>query len=62
MYFYNSQAQLNEANLSFPEARDRLQVKIKEDNALIQTLDKRNKELQKLIDNKEKYLRDMVFL
>lgn len=38
------QAQLNEANLSFPEARDRLQAKIKEDNALVQQLDKRQKE------------------
>jgi intraflagellar transport protein 74 len=29
------EAQLNEANLSFPEARDRLQQKIKDDNAEI---------------------------
>jgi intraflagellar transport protein 74 len=51
-------AQLNEANLSFPEARDRLQNKIKEDNALIMQLDKRQKECQKILDNLEKRLRD----
>lgn len=32
--------QLNESNLSFPEARDRLLAKIKEDNANISNTDK----------------------
>jgi intraflagellar transport protein 74 len=33
--------QLNEANLSFPEARDRLLARIKDDNNFITTQDKR---------------------
>lgn len=36
---------MNEANLSFPEARDRLQARIKEDNNQISSLDKRFKEI-----------------
>ncbi|EGR30620.1 intraflagellar transport protein, putative [Ichthyophthirius multifiliis] len=46
--------QLNEANLSFPEARDRLLNRVKEDNALTTQTDKRIKEIQKNIDNYEK--------
>jgi intraflagellar transport protein 74 len=37
--------QLNESNLSFPEARDRLLARIKEDNQLIVTNDKKCKEI-----------------
>ena len=46
--------------MSFPEARDRLQQKIKDDNSEIQKLDKRLKECQKIIDSNEKKLKEMV--
>jgi intraflagellar transport protein 74 len=45
--------------LSFPEARDRLLARIKEDNNFITTTDKRIKEIRKNIDNYEKKLREM---
>ena len=50
--------QLNEANLSFPEARDRLLARMKEDNNFIVTNEKRVKEIKKNIDNYEKKLRE----
>jgi len=45
--------------LSFPEARDRLLARIKDDNNFIQTTDKRTKEVRKNIDNYEKKLREL---
>ena len=51
---------MNEANLSFPEARDRLKQRVAYENGNIAKLDKRFKEMQKMVDNKEKYMRDMV--
>ena len=51
---------MNEANLSFPEARDRLKQRVADENGNIAKLDKRFKEMQKMVDNKEKYMRDMV--
>ena len=51
--------QLNEANLSFPEARDRLLARIKEDNNFIANNEKRVKEIKKNIDNYEKKLREL---
>lgn len=53
------EVQLNEANLSFPEARDRLFARIKEDNAIIANNEKRVKEIRKNIDNYEKKLREL---
>lgn len=51
--------QLNEANLTFPEARDRLLNKIKDDNAFIQNSDKRVREIKRNIENYEKRLREL---
>lgn len=51
--------QLNEANLSFPEARDRLLARIKEDNNFMQQTDKRIKEIKKLIENYDKKLKEL---
>ena len=51
--------QLNEANLSFPEARDRLLNRIKEDNAFITNTDKRIKEVRRNVDNYEKKIREL---
>ena len=51
--------QLNEANLSFPEARDRLLARMKEDNNFIVTKEKRVKEIKKNIDNYERKLREL---
>jgi len=50
---------LNEANLSFPEARDKLLNRIKEDNLFITNTDKRIKEINKNIDNYERKLREL---
>eukprot|EP00828_Plagiopyla_frontata_P044816 TRINITY_DN7453_c0_g1_i11.p1 TRINITY_DN7453_c0_g1~~TRINITY_DN7453_c0_g1_i11.p1 ORF type:complete len:485 (-),score=112.97 TRINITY_DN7453_c0_g1_i11:23-1477(-) len=52
--------QLNEANLPFPQARDRLQARIKEDKEQLGILDKRIKEIQRLCDNYEKQLKEMT--
>ncbi|KAL4506805.1 hypothetical protein ABPG72_001226 [Tetrahymena utriculariae] len=51
--------QLNEANLSFPEARDKLKARVAEDNALLSQTEKRTKEIQKNIDNYEKRIREI---
>ena len=51
--------QLNEANLSIPEARDRILARMKEDNASITNMEKRIKEVKKNIDIYEKKLRDL---
>ncbi|EAS01313.2 intraflagellar transporter-like protein, putative (macronuclear) [Tetrahymena thermophila SB210] len=51
--------QLNEANLSFPEARDKLKARVAEDNALLAQTEKRTKEIQKNIDNYEKRIREI---
>jgi len=51
--------QLNESNLSFPEARDRLLARIKEDNNFITNTDKRIKEIKKNIENYEKKMREL---
>ena len=46
--------------MSFPEARDRLLAKVKEDNNFIMNTDKRIKELKKIIENYERQLREMA--
>lgn len=51
--------QLNEANLSIPEARDRILARMKEDNSSIAGMEKRIKEVKKNIDIYEKKLRDL---
>lgn len=43
--------QIGEQNLSFPEARDRLLTKVKEDNSEIQKMEKKIQELKKLNDS-----------
>jgi intraflagellar transport protein 74 len=45
--------------LSFPEARDRLFARIKDDNSIITNNEKRVKEIRKNIDNYEKKIREM---
>jgi len=51
--------QTNENNLSFPEARDRLLAKVKEDNSVIQNTEKRIREVRKMQENYEKQIREM---
>lgn len=51
--------QLNEANLSFPEARDRLLARIKDDNTYIQNSEKKVREVRRNIENYEKRLREL---
>lgn len=51
--------QTNENNLSFPEARDRLLAKVKEDNNFIMNADKRTKDIKRMIENYEKQIREM---
>jgi intraflagellar transport protein 74 len=51
--------QLNEANLSIPEARDRILARMKEDNATIATTEKRSREVKKNIEMCEKRLREI---
>merc|ERR1711907_674255 len=46
-------------NLSFPEARDRLLAKVKEDNASIQSTDKRIREIRQLIANYDRRLKEL---
>ena len=46
-------------NLSFPEARDRLLAKVKEDNNIIQNTEKRVKEVRKMMENYEKQIKEM---
>jgi len=53
------EVQTNENNLSFPEARDRLLAKVKEDNNFILNTDKRIKEIKKIIENYEKQIKEM---
>ncbi|CAD8054404.1 unnamed protein product [Paramecium sonneborni] len=53
------EVQLNEANLTFPEARDRLLNKIKDDNAFIQNSEKRVRDIRRNIENYEKRLREL---
>jgi intraflagellar transport protein 74 len=48
-----------QANLSFPEARDRLIARIKDDNTFVTNTDKRIKEIRRNIDNYEKKLREL---
>ncbi|CAK72779.1 unnamed protein product (macronuclear) [Paramecium tetraurelia] len=48
-----------ESNLTFPEARDRLLNKIKDDNAFIQNSEKRVREIRRNIENYEKRLREL---
>jgi len=45
--------------LSFPEARDRLLAKVKEDNSVIQNTEKRIREVRKMQDNYEKQIKEM---
>lgn len=45
--------------MSFPEARDKLLSRIKEDNAFINSTDKRIKDVRRNIDNYEKKLREL---
>ena len=51
--------QLNESNLSIPEARDRILARMKEDNNSISNMEKRTKEVKKNIDIYEKKIRDL---
>lgn len=51
--------QLNEANLSIPEARDRILARMKEDNTTIATTEKRSREVKKNIEMCEKRLREL---
>jgi len=53
------EVQTNENNLSFPEARDRLLAKVKEDNSVIQNTEKRIREVRKMQDNYEKQIKEM---
>jgi intraflagellar transport protein 74 len=46
-------------NLSFPEARDRLLARIKEDNNFMQQNDKRIKDIKKIIENYEKKIKEL---
>lgn len=50
---------MNEANLSFPEARDKLLARIKELNNFNTNTEKRIKEIRKNIENYEKKLKEM---
>lgn len=52
--------QTNENNLSFPEARDRLLAKVKEDNSVIQNTEKRIREVRKMQENYEKQIREVA--
>ena len=45
--------------MSFPEARDRLLAKVKEDNNIIQNTEKRIKEVRKMMENYEKQIKEM---
>lgn len=45
--------------MSFPEARDKLLARIKEDNSFITQTDKRIKDVRRNIDNYEKKLREL---
>ena len=45
--------------MSFPEARDRLLAKVKEDNSVIQNTEKRIREVRKMQDNYEKQIKEM---
>lgn len=51
--------QLNEANLPFDQARDRLLNRIKSDNAEIQNTEKRIRDVKKNTDNYEKRKREL---
>jgi hypothetical protein len=42
--------QTNEMNLPLPEARERLQNRIKQDNAEIKQLEKESNEMRKMVD------------
>lgn len=53
------EVQTNENNLSFPEARDRLLAKVKEDNSVLQNTEKRIREVRKMQDNYEKQMKEM---
>lgn len=53
------QSQLEENSLSFPEQRDRIQTKIKQYKIQVQDMEKRHREVQKILDNKEKTLREL---
>lgn len=53
------QQQHTEQNMSFPEARDRLMSKVKEDTSEIQKAEKRTQELRKLIENYNKQIKEM---
>ena len=45
--------------MSFPEARDRLLAKVKEDNSVLQNTEKRIRDVKKMIENYEKQIREM---
>lgn len=50
---------MNEANLSVPEARDRILARMKEDNSTIAGIEKRIKEVKKNIEIYERKLREL---
>lgn len=45
--------------MSFPEARDRLLARVKDDNNIIKNIDKKIMDVRKTIENYEKQLKDM---
>jgi len=51
--------QTNEMNLPLPEARERLQNRIKQDNAEIKQMDKEMIETQKMIDTNQQNIKDI---
>merc|ERR1712196_645707 len=51
--------QLSDQKLSFPEARDKLLNKVKEDNQIILKSERRKTELKKVIENYNKQLKEM---
>jgi hypothetical protein len=52
--------QLNEANLSIPEARDRILARMKEDNSSISNMEKRY--IFKLIQESNKSRKILIFM
>jgi len=51
--------QTNEMNLPLPEARERLQNRIKQDNAEIKQMDKEMIETKKMIDTYQQNIKDI---
>jgi len=52
--------QTNEMNLPLPEARERLQNRIKEDNSELKVMDKELIEMRKIVDTYGKNVKEIV--